>query len=190
MFPFDADCSYCRYLDPNNEYNGKFYCEKKKIYVSARANLCSYAAEVMGRPNCDKEKLRQISKSHGYYVVTAITEILGLSEDNGYMETFKYLRDVVLPANEEYQGFIDDYEEDGPALAELIKKDDNSQEYAEYLRVNYLNRLISLFCQDRIDDAIALYTSMLDVIKEKYGYRREDVKMREVIHFHNGCVVL
>lgn len=197
MFPFDADHTDCRYLDPTKKFNGKVWCSKHKEYVAANgkirdksADYCNDAAEVMGRSTSEKQALARYSKSHGYYVVTAITDILGLSEDNGYMETFKYLRDVVLPANEEYQGFIDDYEEDGPALAELLRKDDNSHEYAEYLRVTYLNRLISLFCQDKIDDAITLYTSMLDVIKERYGYRREDVKMREIIHIHNGCAVL
>ena len=136
MFPFDADCSYCRNLQPYDEKNGKFYCEKKHEYVSARARICSMAAEVMGRPNCDKEALRRISKEHGYYVVTAITEILGLSEDNEYMETFKYLRDVILPRREEYQSFIDDYEIDAPCLAELLRCDDERNNYAEYLDKN------------------------------------------------------
>ena len=181
MFPFDADCSYCRYLRPSDEKKGKFYCEKKREYVSARASICSMAAEVMGRPNCDKEALRRISKSHGYYVVTAITEILGLSEDNEYMETFKYLRDVILPTREEYQSFIDDYETDGPCLAELLRCDDDGNNYAEYLRVAYLNGLVSLFCQDKIDAAMMLCNSMLNAIKKRYGYKREEVNTRKLV---------
>lgn len=181
MFPFDADCSYCRYLRPSDEKKGKFYCEKKRDYVSARASICSMAAEVMGRPNCDKEALRRISRSHGYYVVTAITEILDLDSDNIYINSFRYLRDVILPTRDEYQGFIDDYEKDGPCLAELLRCDDEGNNYAEYLRVTYLNGLVSLFCQDKIDAAMMLYNSMLNAIKKRYGYKREEVKTRELV---------
>ncbi|MDE6292479.1 MAG: hypothetical protein K2L98_02225, partial [Bacilli bacterium] len=157
MFPFDADCSYCGYLLANDVYQGKFYCEKKKEYVSANGHLCSMAIESMGRPNCDKAKLRKISKEHGYYVVTAISEILELPEDNQYLEAFKYLRDVILPTRDEYEDFIADYELDGPVLAARIKGDEDARAYAEYLRVSYLNGLVSLFCQNQIDDAMALY---------------------------------
>ena len=179
MFPFDADCSYCRYLIPNDELNGKFYCEKKKQYISANGKLCSYAGEVMGRDNWYKAELRKISKAHGYYIITAITEILNLPEDNEYMETFKYLRDVIFSTNEEYQGFIADYEVEGPILADLIKKDANAQDYAAYLRTFYLNGMVSLFCQDRIDEALTLYKNMLDCIKEKYGYKKTSPKIKE-----------
>ena len=93
-----------------------------------------------------------------------------------YMCAFMYLRDTILPAREEYKDFIDDYEVDGPALARLLEDDENAQDYAEYLRVSYLNGLVSLFCQDRVSDAMALYTSMLDAIKERYGYQRSKEK--------------
>lgn len=181
MFAFDADCADCRSLDPNNEYQGRFYCEKKKQYVSARARICSMAAEVMGRPNCDKNAFRKISKDHGYYVITAISEILELPENNEYMCAFEYLRDTILPSKEEYKGFIDDYEVDGPTLANLLENDEDAQNYAEYLRAAYLNGLVSLFCEDRISDAMTLYTSMLDVMKERYGYQRSDTEKKEKI---------
>ena len=187
MFPFDADCAYCRYLRPDDERNGKFYCEKKKEYVAANARICSMAAEVMGRSQTEKNRLSRISKDHGYYVVTAITKILGLPENNEYMCAFMYLRDTILPSKEEYQEFLDDYEVDGPALATLLESDENAQEYAEYLRLSYLNGLVSLFCQDRVSDAIDLYTSMLDAIKERYGYQRQDIKDEKAVAYtkHN-----
>ncbi|MDE6142357.1 MAG: hypothetical protein K2G03_07105 [Bacilli bacterium] len=183
MFAFDADCADCRSLHLDDEYRGKFYCEKKKDYVSARANICRMAAETMGRATSDKNKARRTSKDHGYYVVTAISEILGLPEDNEYMCAFTYLRDVILPSDEEYKGFIDDYEVDGPALATLLKDDENAQDYAEYLRGTYLNGVVRLFCQNQIDDAIALYTSMLDAMKERYGYQRQDVKGEKAVMY-------
>lgn len=181
MFPFDADCACCRYLIDNDMKDGKFYCEKKREYVSARARICGMAAEKMGRPDCDKNTLRAYSKSHGYYVVTAITEILGLPEDNEYMETFVYLRDTVLPCMEDYQGFIDDYETDGPVLADLLRYDEDGEGYAEYLVDVYLAEFVRLISGNSIDEAVATYSSMLDAIKERYGYRREDVKYRELV---------
>ena len=132
------------------------------------------AAEVMGRPDSEKKRLRDISKSHGYYVVTAITKILDLESDNEYMGAFKYLRDVILPTRKEYQSFIEEYELDGPALANLMQEDGDAQDFAEYLRCTYLNGVVSLFCQERIDDAMALYASMLDAMKERYHYQRCD----------------
>lgn len=183
MFPFDADCSYCRELNSNDEYKGKFYCSKKKQYVSARGSRCSMASEVMGRSDSEKKRLRDISKAHGYYVITAISNILGLDNDNEYMSAFVYLRDVIMPASDEYKSFIDDYETDGPALASLLSNDEGALDYAEYLRVTYLNGVVSLFCQDRVFDAVSLYTSMLDAMKARYGYVRKSEKAAQVLNY-------
>lgn len=179
MFPFDADCSDCRYMNPDDQKDGKFYCKKKNEYVSANARRCAMAAEVMGRPNCDKKIWRDISKAHGYYVVTAITEILNLPIDNEYMESFIYLRDVICSSSDEYASFIDDYETCGKELADLLRGDEDAHNYAEYLRSTYLNGVVSFFCQDAIQESIALYSRMLDTMKERYSYRREDIKIKE-----------
>lgn len=179
MFAFDADCSDCRSIHLDDEYKGKFYCEKKKEYVSARARICSMAAEKMGRSTSEKNAARRISKDHGYYVVTAISEILGLSEDNEYMCAFRYLRDVILPSNEEYKDFIEDYEIDGPALADLLKEDSEKEDYAEYLRIAFLEGMVSLFCQDDIAAAVEIYSRMLDAMKERYSYQRQNAPMKE-----------
>ena len=181
MFPFDADCSYCRYLCPNDEKKGKFYCEKKREYVSARARLCSMAAEVMGRPNCDKERLRKISKEHGYYVVTAITEILELDSNNQYMESFKYLRDVVLPEMPYYHQFIEEYETIGPELADRLREDTDGRDFAEYLRVYFLERFVSQFLSNNVDNAVATYSLMLGIIKERYGLSQEDKGQKNLV---------
>lgn len=180
MFPFDADCTSCRYLIDTDYKDGKYYCEKKHEYVSANDRICGMAAEKMGRCESDKKRLRNYSKDHGYYVVTAITEILGLPEDNDYMETFVYLRDVVMTRMEEYQGFIEDYENDGPHLADLLRYDEDREGYAEYLIEVYLSEFVRLISGNSVDEAVATYSSMLDAIKERYGYRREDVKHREL----------
>ena len=181
MFPFDADCSYCRYLRPSDEKKGKFYCEKKREYVSARASICSMAAEVMGRPNCDKEALRRISRSHGYYVVTAITEILDLDSDNIYMSSFRYLRDVILPNMIDYQDFIAEYDSIGPAIAERLKSDPESQTYAEYLRVCFLDQFVAQFESNSIDTSIATYSQMFEQLKDRYGISKENIEQKKLV---------
>lgn len=174
MFPFDAVCSYCRELCPNIEKNGKFYCSKTKTYVSANQSVfaCNYRAESMGRSQTEKNNLARISKSHGYYVITAISEILGLDPENEYMCAFKYLRDVVMPASDEYTDFIADYDIDGPVLADSLRNDEEAADYAEYLRSQYLNGFVSLFCENQIAEAVSLYSIMLSEMKGRYDYRR------------------
>lgn len=176
MFPFDAVCSYCRELCPDAEKDGKFYCSKTKSYVSANRSVftCGNRAEAMGRSQTEKNRLARISKSHGYYIITAITEILGLDPENEYMCAFKYLRDVILPSDESYKDFIADYEIDGPILASSLRSDEESFEYADYLRTQYLNGLVSLFCQDNIKGAINLYQVMLEDMKGRYSYTRTE----------------
>lgn len=185
MFAFDADHTDCRYLDPTKKCNGKVWCSKHREYVAANrkirdrsADYCNDAAEVMGRLTSEKQALARYSKSHGYYIVTAITELLGLPEDNEYLDSFRYMRDFILPFMEGYQDFIDDYDIDGPVLARLIRKDEEGKDYAEYLRCAFLEGLVDLINQGLVGDAMTLFTSMLDVIKERYGYKREDVKIR------------
>ncbi len=181
MFPFDADCADCRQVDPNSGVKGKYYCEKHKDYVSANKRICKDAAEVMGRPTCDKNAMRRYSKEHGYYVVTAITEILELDSDNQYMESFKYLRDIVLPEMPYYQDFIEEYENIGPDLADRLRKDANGRDFAEYLRAYFLDRFVSQFVANNVDNAVATYSLMLGQIKERYGLSQEEEEQKGLV---------
>jgi hypothetical protein len=170
MFPFDADCSYCSNLNPNDERKGKFWCEAKKEYVSARGSLCRDKHEVMGRSSTMKKNLRDVSKAHGYYIVTVITKLLELGNDNDYLATFQYVRDVMLPRMPFYDDFVEDYDKFGPLLADEILADENNYEYATKLVRSYLNNFVYLINHNRVDEALDIYISMFEEIKERYGY--------------------
>ena len=138
---FDQDCSTCAYLDSNKEVKpGKYYCERNKYAVPASSSKCNKYCSIMSykRSTSEANELYRNSKNHGYYILTAITLLLNLDDNNEYLESFKYLRDYIMPTFDAGIEFTDQYDEFGPRIAEELMNDDNRIEYASYLLENYI----------------------------------------------------
>lgn len=169
-------CADCAYMDTCERKDGRFACNnsRKSGYqvVSARklAGNCNGFTEAWQsrRGERERERYMKISREHGYYIATAITSVLGLPEDNEYVSSFAYLRDVYMPDIEEYQDFIVEYESVGPRIAASIMNDENNKEYAEYLLLCYLEPFSVLVSEDLVDEAIELYKAMFEEVKNKY----------------------
>lgn len=173
-------CVDCRWMGECEDKNGKFPCQNSKSNykeVSARMQKCNAFGEVMGRDEWRKEQLMKISKSHGYYIVTAVCETLGLGTDNVYMDYFMYVRDVVMPNLAYGNEWIADYEEFGPKIADTIVNAENKEEIAGRILNECLNPFVELMIAGNVDDAITVYQTMVEQEKVRCGLTPKPKKL-------------
>ena len=179
MFACDSTCCDCCYMDENPKSNGKFKCtnSRKSGYdeVSANMRVCPAASEAWTsrRSSAERRELSNISRKHGYYVLTAISKILGLAEDNIYMDYFMYARDYIMPNNSDYSVLLEEYENVGPEIASALENDPKNEEYCEYLRETYLERFYELGKARYDMEAILKYFEMIAIMKKHYGITSE-----------------
>lgn len=173
-------CSDCAYRAPGILKNGKFPCTNrnsgyKEVPATQNASYCRVFCNALGSTYStrEKEEAYRASKSHGWFIVTAISDILGLGLDNDYMNTFGYIREVFIPEFGYQADFIEDYETVGKEVAESLYKDENREDYAEYLVENYLNSFVSLVKSNENERAVDLYIDMYSEVKKHYGYEEE-----------------
>ena len=89
---FDKDCAMCCYMGTCENNDGKFPCTSPKVsakYVSANQNASdcnSYTPSFSSRRGeSEMERLRKISRNKGYYIMTAIMDILNIPEKDIYI---------------------------------------------------------------------------------------------------------
>lgn len=174
---WDSTCADCRWIDIVGEKDGKYPCLNPKSeykMVSARMRKCSCYGETFysSRSQTERDSLERNSKSHGYFIITAFSKILGLEENNKFISAFAYIKDEVMPNVEEYQGFLEEYEATGPTLSEKLLAEEDAFDYAEMLRIAYLEEFVELVCMERADDAISLYKDMYDMLLQDFGVKR------------------
>lgn len=175
-------CADCAWMSECETKDGKFPCENRRSkydYVSARMIKCNEFTDIMNgkRGEGRKEQLMRISKSHGYYIVTAVSEILGLGADNVYMETFKYVRDVVMPNLCYGKNWIEGYEEFGPKIADYIYNAENREEIAGRILNECLNPFVELVLTNEVDEAITIYNNMVEQEKVRCGLSSKPKKL-------------
>lgn len=184
-------CADCAYRAPGIKSNGKFACTNRRsgyseVPATQPASYCSVFCNAMGSTYSTKEKedAYNASKRHGWFIVTAITQLLNLPEDNDYMNCFGYIRECYIPESGYQMDFLDDYERTGSSLAEKMINDPNGVEYAKYLIDTYLNDFVSLVQNDEVESAIDIYVDMYDAVKNNYGFeinRKKDSVKRLVL---------
>lgn len=166
---FDKDCAMCCYMGTCENNDGKFPCTSPKVsakYVSANQNASdcnSYTPSFSSRRGeSEMERLRKISRNKGYYIMTAIMDILNIPEKDIYIAEFAYIKDVVMPNLEGGE-------------------DINRVEIAKGLFEKYIKGFHELFQEGKIDEAITAYDQMYCELKRKYGFEESPRKLIQTI---------
>lgn len=174
---WDSTCSECTYIGVLGENKGKYPCYNPKSgqkVVSARRPKCDCFCPigVSKRTTREARELEANSRKYGYFVVTAISQILSLDEDNMHIKAFAYLKDEVMPNVPEYQSFLEEYEINGPKVSEALLNAEDAYDYAEMLRVAYLEDVTELVMLEKPDEAITVFKGMYDILLDEFGIRR------------------
>lgn len=168
-------CSDCAYMDTNVKSNGKYRCEnsRKSGYdeVSATMIACNSFCDCLysRRSSSDRAKLYQASKDKGWWIMSAIMEILDLEDKEVYLSEFAYLKKHMLPLLHGGNEWIKDYDRFGPIIAKRMHEEKSKVEFAAELFANYIFPFHQLFNEGDIDAAFDIYQKMFRALKLRYG---------------------
>lgn len=169
-----AFCSECAYLNLNsNDIYGKFWCEKKLEWHTACELECDRFCKAYYRSSSESESAYRYSKensgSSGCYLTTMLCNILGMPDNNYYLETMRKFRNNVLQNDEKYKPLLVEYDIVGPKIAEALNNDPLKHTIALKYFNTYIIPVIDLLRQNKNDAAIQLYINMTNSLKNFYG---------------------
>lgn len=172
-------CADCRNMGTADD-RGKFPCtERKSGYkvVSARMPACACFGDIFNskRSETDRERYMRTSREYGYFIMTAIMNILKLPDKDRYIHEFAFLKDEVLPKLVGGEEWVDDYNVFGPMIVSFILGDDKER-IANSLYRRYIRDFDALMGKNEFDAAIEVYNNMYEELKIKYGLM--DIKLR------------
>jgi len=162
MDTYDGCCGSCKWLN-TNDYCGtkdRCKCTLRGGYHDLHESKC-YKHEY--DPYKDYYDL-----NHRWYIVTAIFNKLGLSDDYECISLLHNFRKNVLSKDSRYDAMLAEYDIVGPKIAKLLKEDSESVEICQKLLQVYLVRVLDYIRDKKYDDALNLYIEMVNFLKLIY----------------------
>ena len=178
-------CAECTYLDLSSERDGKFWCEKKLERHAANELECGRFCEAYSRSSSVSKSAYDFSEektSNGRicYLTTMICEILGLPDNNTYLETLRQFRKNVLQKDNKYKKLLVEYDIIGPKIANYISKDPSKKLIANNYFYDYIIPVIYFLNEGNIEKAIELYITMTNKLKSLYNLDNINVTTIEI----------
>ena len=163
MNTFDGCCGSCESMNTNDYVRTKdhCYCTVRRQYYDLREPKCRYYKY---DPYKDYYDL-----NHRWYVVTAIFDKLGLSDDFECTDLLHNFRNNVLANDSKYDDILSEYDAIGPELAKRLKEDKDSEELCKKLLQVYLTRVFDYVKEEKYDEALEIYVEMVNLLKVFYN---------------------
>lgn len=182
-----AVCAECTYLNLNEERDyGKYLCEKKyEPHLATDPSCGSYCPDY----NRDRYTINNAidnSKSHtsgGCYLTTILCNILGLPDNNEYLETMRSFRDNVLQKDEKYKSLLVEYDIIGPKIAEAIKNDPLQQKVAKLFFERDIVPITNLIKSNKDEEAINAYYLMTSTLSNFYGINKFNISIKQIDNY-------
>lgn len=166
-------CGQCTYLDlSTGNINGKFYCDKKWERHLATDIECDRFCRAYSRDYNSIQNAYRYSNektSSGCYLTTMLCHILGMGDDNIYLQTIRNFRDNVLQKNTMYKALLVEYDIVGPKIAEALNNDPLKEMIAKKHFNFYIVAITNLIKSNQYDMAISLYAHMTNSLRDLYS---------------------
>ncbi len=138
------------------------YCEKYRDTYKLDDEACKYY-------EYDKSKNYNFwRKIYTYYILTAISDILNIDKYGDLYQNFMTLIQLVR-SDETICKEACMYNVYGPILANCLYNDPNKVEICKDLLTNYLSKAFVAIADNRLDDAINIYKSMVEFLYVRYA---------------------
>lgn len=151
-------CGECAHCDTNGApCFGEYYCEEKRKYVSKSASACS---SFIKKPDNGYKRA-------GCYITTMACKILGLEDDCEVLTSLRHLREDYLKTFEDGINILQEYDQIGPVISNLIQRE--SIEYVQTLYERFLVPCKGYVEASLYPEATLIYQSMFEELKGRYG---------------------
>ena len=166
-------CNDCFHIDLGDTKDGEHYCTQCRKYRKPTYR-CS---DFKDREEAIKEA-KEASKSsgNGYqragakcYITTIICEILGYPDDCEVLQILRGFREDVLKMDPRYLHILYEYDQVGPVIAEALSVDTQKERLAMQMLRSFLIPCTLAIKAGNYDEAIAIYTNMVGVLKSRFG---------------------
>ena len=170
-------CSECTYLDLDKEYNyndGRFWCETKLEWHYANESECWRYCTAYSRSHSVSKSYKEHSEncqsnSSGCYLTTITCEIMGLKDDNYYLQTLRKFRKNVLQKDQKYKELLVEYDIVGPIIANKLKQELNKDMIALNLLKLGISKTVYHILNDDNLSAIKTYSTMTELLIQGYN---------------------
>lgn len=166
-------CGECTYLDlSTGDIYGKFYCEKKWDRHLSTDPVCSSFCEAYRRDYSTIQNAHNYSEdksSSGCYLTTMLCNILGLPDNNIYLETMRNFRKNILQKDNKYKYLLVEYDIVGPKIAEYLMLDPLKEKMSKVYFHKYIIPITKLLNENKYDMAINLYMNMTNSLSYLYN---------------------
>lgn len=158
-------CGECLLLNKSDcKWGNEYYCKKTGKYVKATASSCSYFCKA--NSNSSKSEY----KRSGWYITTAVCNILGYPDDCEVLCLLRSLRENYLKNFEEGKKFLQEYDQIGPMISQKLTEEENQEEIAMELLRNFLIPCSIEVKAGNYETATTIYQNMTTMLKAKYGF--------------------
>ncbi len=176
MNTFDGCCGSCENMNTNDYVRTKdhCYCTVRKQYYDLREPKCHYY-------RYDRYK-DYYDLNHRWYIVTAIFNKLGLSDNYECTSLIHNFRNNILANDPRYDDMLAEYDIVGPKIAKKLLEDNESESVCKRLLQTYLSRVLDFLREEKYDEALEQYIEMVNLLKLIYDvdfvYSAERAKIR------------
>ena len=149
-------CADCAYMDLNdtNSY-GDYWCGYYRKYYPGSDSACS--------------NFKGDGSSSGCYITTVMCDILGYEDHCFYLNKLRAFRDNFMRPNPKYSGLLEEYNIIGVLISNMILKDIEKFDIAEYIFNHYIKQAVDLIEIGKYSESINIYKQMVNFLKERYA---------------------
>lgn len=167
-------CSECTYLDlETGDSSGKFWCDKKLERHLASDIECNRFCEAYSRSNSTSKSAYQYSLEHssnsGCYLTTILCYILGMPDNNYFLNTMRNFRNNCLQKNKKYKQLLVEYDIVGPEIAKALNNDPLKKTIAIKFFNQYIISIVNLIEKNESEKAVTRYIEMTNSLKKLYS---------------------
>lgn len=164
-------CGSCTRMDIEKNHGYKYYCEKRDaFYEASDPNIC-YAYDFdLER---DYDELERRENLNSCYITTILCQILKFDDNCEILNIMRTFRNNVLQKDNRYLNILLEYDTIGPKIAENLIKDEDAHWIAKELLIHYIKPIIEYISINHIDNAVIMYTRMINLLKENYGINND-----------------
>ena len=178
------NCAKCTYLDVNNPNDfGKFLCEKKYERHFATDPACNSFCTAYSRDYYTIKNAIECSEKHSSsncFLTTMICNILGMQDNNWYLQIIRNFRNNILQKNDKYKSLLVEYDIIGPKISNALQNDPLRNRIAKIYFEKYILNICLLINNKNYDEAIYEYKNMTNELKTFYGLSNIDISINEL----------
>lgn len=180
-------CANCTFLDPDKCYepwDKRYWCEEHHEWKYADEEACYRYCSSYNRSESVANSLisasRESQSSSGCYLTTITCQLLGLPDNNMYLQTLRSFRDEVMHKELKYFGILVQYDVLGPKISRFLSNDPDGKLIAEKTFEYCIKPVVSNIIKKRYDEAIEIYTNMTEKLLEYYRIKTETVTQQMI----------